>query len=169
NSSCHGMLSDQSLYTRFFSGSKPPEKALTRWLESIDQEKHVSWGALHASRPEIPGVGIMHLIQLPQRPGVAEIAITVIDAYQRHGLGTYFLALLYALCPSLGIHTLIADVLESNQAVIQLVLALGGKITHANKGGVALELSMQTDWDALPQTSVLVSFQEKTAILQESL
>lgn len=154
------LLSDQSLYTRFFTGNRPVIGRFKNWLLGIDQKNHVAWGAFDPDRSELPGIGIMHLIKLPEKHGYAEFAVTVIDEYQQKGLGTHFLALVFLLSEGLGIHTLTATIIQANHFIIEQFLALGGHISERIEHDVTLELSLQPNWESQPMSDERKAFKE---------
>ncbi|GAB4403898.1 MAG: hypothetical protein OHK0039_03630 [Bacteroidia bacterium] len=122
-------LSAHSLYTRFFTGMTRLGTALLHRLADADQVDHLAWAAIDPTRPDLPGVGIGHAIRLAAEPTRADIALTVIDAYQRQGIGSLLLALLYAQAPAHGISTFSAQMLEANYALVRDLRHLGAA-TH---------------------------------------
>ena len=59
------------------------------------------------------------------RPGQAEIAFVVVDAYQAQGLGTILMRHLAALARDAGLKELIAEVLPENTAMLKVFRKFG--------------------------------------------
>lgn len=122
------LLSVRSLYTRFFTGMQQPSRALLTRLADADQDQHIAWGVLDPDRPEVPGIGIGHLVRLPGDAGTAEVAVTVIDRYQGQGVGAVLLALLYALALRHDIDQLTGTLMAANQAFVPGLRQLGATV-----------------------------------------
>jgi RimJ/RimL family protein N-acetyltransferase len=118
-------LSISSRRFRFLS----PIRKLTDWqlkaLIEVDQVNHVAIGVQDISRPGRPGIGIGRFVRLEKEPWAAEFAITVIDDYQRRGVGTLLLRLLIKAAQERGIETLQGFLLEDNTAMIGLLVKFG--------------------------------------------
>lgn len=118
-------LSSQSRYFRFFSAiSKLTDKQL-HYFSEVDQRHHVAWIALADGTSEHHGVGIARFIRFKHQINAAEFAVTVIDRYQRRGLGTLLMAVLYLIAYSQGIAILRGFVLPENTVTIHWLAKLG--------------------------------------------
>ena len=62
------------------------------------------------------------------RPGQAEIAFIVVDAYQGQGVGTILMRHLAALARDAGLKELVAEVLPENRAMLKLFNKFGFRI-----------------------------------------
>jgi GNAT superfamily N-acetyltransferase len=144
-------LSADSRITRFFSPVTHLSDQQLAYLTNVDQEAHVAWGALDLSSDGDAGLGIARFARLPNEPHVAEVAITVVDAAQRHGLGSRLLAVLHCLARRRGITTFRAVLMAQNYALIRRVQAFGGT-AHSSGSEVTLDLPVLTDADELPDT-----------------
>jgi len=94
-------MSVESRFARFGSGISNLRASELRYLTDVDQVNHVAWGATIDEQPA--GVGRYILGSGPD----AEIAIAVVDRFQRRGLGrTLFEALVASARASsvLGLH-----------------------------------------------------------------
>jgi len=74
-------LSPQSKFARFGSGISGLSASELRYLTDVNQVSHVAWGATIDEEPA--GVGRY----IVDSAAEAEIAITVVDRFQRRGLG----------------------------------------------------------------------------------
>jgi len=106
---------------------------------------------LDSSDPQHPGLGVARFIRIKGEPTVGEIAITVIDAFQRRGLGTILLALLYLVAGTHGIQTLRAVVVGENTTMLKWLRNLGAT-GSCERGEYRLNLPVHRDPACLPQT-----------------
>ncbi len=124
-------LSQQSLYFRFFRPVKSLSDSELDDLTQVDQVDHL---ALVALTPTAETVGVARCIRLSQEePTVGELAITVIDHYQRLGLGSHLLRLLGRLAAQRGMETLRAWVHSDNVSMLRL-LSLSGAVRVEDDG-----------------------------------
>jgi GNAT superfamily N-acetyltransferase len=140
----HGfeLLSDVSRRLRFFN---PPEHLSPRMLEyltTLDYDRHYALAAFAADEPGTPGVGVARWIRLAEDPTKAEVAVTVLDAYQRRGIGTLLLVLLAARAAEKGVGTLVAGVLWENAALLADLKAAGARVVAAEPGVARVELDL---------------------------
>ena len=89
----------------------------------IDFENHVALVAEidEDGHPIIIGGGRYVVV----RPGQAEIAFVVVDAFQAQGLGTHLMWHLAALARDAGLKELIAEVLPENIAMLKVFRKFG--------------------------------------------
>ncbi len=110
-------LSEASRFARFGSGLSGLSDSELRYLTDVDQVSHVAWGALIDDRPAGAGRYIVG-------PGSeAEIAVTVIDNYQRKGLGRALFDALVASARASGIDALYFSIEPWNRAVTRMMQA----------------------------------------------
>jgi RimJ/RimL family protein N-acetyltransferase len=118
-----GRSSTQSLRRRFFVPKRGfSEKEITFFMD-IDFSNHV---ALVAETDEdeqsvIVGGGRYIIGQ----PGRAELAFTVVDAYQGKGIGTMLMRHLLAIAREAGLKELTAEVLPENAAMLKVFSRFG--------------------------------------------
>ena len=87
-------LSPGSRYRRFLAAMPELSEEKVRYLTEIDNHDHEAIIALDEKTGE--GIGVARYVRDPQRPDVAEVAVTVIDDWQGRGLGTLLLEVLGA-------------------------------------------------------------------------
>jgi RimJ/RimL family protein N-acetyltransferase len=113
-----GRTSTQSLRRRFFVPKKGFSEQEIAFFLNIDFANHVALVAEidQDGHPAIAGSGRYIVV----RPGQAEIAFMVVDAYQGQGIGTILMRHLAALARSAGLNELIAEVLPENTAMLKV-------------------------------------------------
>jgi GNAT superfamily N-acetyltransferase len=107
-------MSEQSRFARFGSGISNLSDAELRYLTEVDQVSHVAWGAIIEDEPA--GVGRY----IVGEDGVAEIAVTVVDEFQRRGLGRALFDALVASARSSGIEELRFSIEPWNNPVVRM-------------------------------------------------
>lgn len=145
-------LSPASRYHRFHAAVAELSPDELRDLTEVDHVNHLAWIALDPTLPEQPAVGVARCIRLPQEPHTAEVAVTVLDAYQGRGLGTLLLELLSESAAAQDIRTFRAYVLEDNEAMLRIFRDLGADVGHADSGVYQLDIPVPEDAEKLPDT-----------------
>jgi GNAT superfamily N-acetyltransferase len=121
-------LSPTSRYRRFMSAvSRIPPRQLAYFTE-LDYVDHYAVGALAVDEPGEPGIGVARYVRLADEPAVAEVAVTVIDDYQRSGLGTLLLEALAAAALENGVREFRAEILGDNHGARKLVRRFGARV-----------------------------------------
>jgi GNAT superfamily N-acetyltransferase len=134
----HAGLSDASRYTRYH-GPKPRFGSAERaYLTATDGRDHI---ALVALGPQGEPLGIARSVRLREDPSAAEIAAEVVDAWQRHGLGSTLIRSLARRAAGAGVARFRASVLA--QTGLSRSLRRRGWHTVASDGlTVTLEISV---------------------------
>jgi GNAT superfamily N-acetyltransferase len=112
-------LSPESVYQRFFTHYSHPPAAAIRLLTEMDHDKRDAVVAVVGD--EVVGVG--RYAAVSGRPGAAELAVLVDDAWQGQGLGRRLLDCAASLARLHGFPTLTATVLADNRAAIAMLHA----------------------------------------------
>jgi GNAT superfamily N-acetyltransferase len=119
-------LSSESRRLRFIGPKPSLSRRELAYLTDVDGHDHEALGASdHVSGR---GVGVARFVRLTDEPEVAEVAVTVIDAWQRRGLGTLLLEHLADQARSQGITHFSALVSSENTGVLQALRREGGVI-----------------------------------------
>ena len=107
-----------SLYRRFFAVRREFSEMETDYFLDIDFVDHVALVAVanDAGQPTIVGGGRYVVVQ----PGQAEVAFTIIDAYQGLGIGPALMRHLATLGREAGLRELIAEVLSENVPMLNV-------------------------------------------------
>jgi len=158
-------LSHESRYFRFFTSAAQLSGQQLHYFTEVDQRAHVAWIALDASNPEHPGLGIARFIRIKEEPTVAEMALTVIDAYQRRGVGRILLAILYLSAEAQGIQMLRAVVAGENTTMLKWLHGLGAT-GSCERGEYRLNLPVHCAPERLPQTPSGEKFKHAVELVQ---
>jgi len=116
-------LSPNSRYRRFLAPMPELNESMVRYLTEIDHHDHEAMIALDEATGE--GIGVARYVRDPNQPHVAEIAVTVIDDWQRRGVGTLLLEVISARAREAGITTFTALMLATNANMMDLLKQLG--------------------------------------------
>lgn len=138
-------LSPESRYRRFLTGASDLTDEKVRYLTETDGVNHVAIVATTESldlKSEI-GLGVARFIRLPDEPGVAEAAVTVVDDMQGKGIGRLLLVLLGKIARDRGVHTIRAEVLASNTPVREILREVGAIVRWDD--GVTLAVDIPLD------------------------
>jgi hypothetical protein len=88
-------------------------------------------------------VGVARFVRLADRPASADFAVTVIDDWQRKGLGRFLLTRLIAAARERGIERLESSVLATNAAMRHIIRSVvPGSIERADGRLVAVEMPL---------------------------
>ena len=132
-------LSPESRYRRFLVAMRELSEDKVRYLTEIDHHDHEAIIALDEKTGD--GIGVARYVRDPQRPDVAEVAVTVIDDWQGRGLGTLLLEVLGARARAEGITIFTALMLATNQEMMDVLEGLGPvRIVDREGGTVEIEM-----------------------------
>jgi len=108
-------LSPQSKFARFGLGISALSASELRYLTNVNQVSHVAWGATIDEEPA--GVGRY----IVDSAAEAEIAITVVDRFQRRGLGRALFDALAASARAAGIESFHFAIEPWNRTVLRML------------------------------------------------
>jgi RimJ/RimL family protein N-acetyltransferase len=127
-------LSAQSIYWRFFSPISRPD-LLQRSVQQLDHRDREAVGA-------VAGGQLVGIAQYVRRPGErqAQLAIVIVDEWQRQGLGTRMVAALANRAVEEGIDSFAVDIQGDNQAALRLFrrVAPGARLSYSAGVGVGV-------------------------------
>jgi len=118
-------LSDRSRYFRFLASTPRLSGTAARHLADVDHQRHVALVATVDGRT----AGIGRYVRYAGNPREADIAIAVVDAQQRRGLGRLLLAALGAVASRSGVETFTYLVHPQNDACVALLRPVAGLLT----------------------------------------
>src|SRR5215218_6693499 len=131
-----GQLSAESIRRRFLAAKPALSRAELRYLTEVDGVHHLALVAVLEDDPE-QLAAVARCVRLEPGGDVAEFAIVVGDAVQRHGLGTVLATELAEAACGVGIRRFAATTLADNEAVQHLMDAFATRLEqHAAGGGV---------------------------------
>jgi GNAT superfamily N-acetyltransferase len=130
-------LSSESRRLRFMSPKPSLSPRELAYLTDVDGHRHEALGASDHATGE--GVGVARFIRLEEEPQVAEVAVTVVDAWQRRGLGTLLLEHLADQARTQGITHFSALISSENTAMLEVLRHAGGEIGPTAAGSSVVE------------------------------
>jgi GNAT superfamily N-acetyltransferase len=134
-------LGPESRYRRFLTPMRELGEKAVRYMTELDHHDHEAMIALDERGEE--GLGDAFYVRDPTRPDTAEVAVTVVDAWQGRGLGTLLLEAISARARDEGIRTFTALVLARNEEMLHLFERLGPvRIVDRAAGTVELEVAI---------------------------
>lgn len=113
-----GRLSARSRWMRFLTAKTELTAAELRYFTDVDHHDHEALGALDRDGR---GVGIARFVRDGQDRKAADVAVTVIDDWQRRGLGTELLARLSHRACEEGISRLTGVISAYNAPMAKLL------------------------------------------------
>jgi RimJ/RimL family protein N-acetyltransferase len=133
-------LSDTSRYRRFFTAKPRLSEQTLAFLTAVDHHDHEALVAIVPGSGQL--VGVARFIRIPRQPDQAEVAVTVIDSWQRRGLGTALLRELAQQATEGGIRYFTADILAENQPMLTLARQLGDTETTCHGSTVSARIDL---------------------------
>ncbi|MEX0946569.1 MAG: GNAT family N-acetyltransferase [Acidimicrobiia bacterium] len=123
-------LSPTSRRLRFMAPVDTLTRAQLAYLTEIDHHNHVAWGVLVDDQP----VAVARMVRLTDDPAAAELAIIVVDEYQRRGIARLLISVMAELARALSIERFAFEALPENEAILGLLAGLGA--TYGMSEGV---------------------------------
>lgn len=113
-------MSHESIRNRFMGSKKEFTEKELDYLTSLDGWNHYALGVEEADDPH-RGVGVIRMVRSEMKPDEAEVAITIIDQYQRIGLGTFLLDLIILAAYERDIKNLSFTFFPQNEGIVKLI------------------------------------------------
>lgn len=114
-------LSPESRYRRFFAPLDHLTEADLRYLTELDHHDHEAVIGFEASTGA--PLGVARYVRIGE-PGLAEVAVTVVDDWQGRGVAKALLENLSRRARAEGVERFVALVLSENEAALELFKAL---------------------------------------------
>lgn len=135
-------LSLQSRQRRFFQAPDELDADDLEYLTNLDYRDHFACAALLVDGPVPRGVGVGRYRREAANPAVAEVAVTVLDEFQRRGIGTLLTRTLGEVAVDNGIRTFVNYVLWGNDQAIELLAGEGARVTPDEPGVARIEIDL---------------------------
>ena len=133
-------LSETSRYRRFFTANPHLSEQSLGLLTDVDHHDHEALVAVEPGSGQL--VGVARFIRNPREPDQAEVAVTVIDSWQRRGLGTALLRELAQRAAEEGIRHFTAEILAENRPMLTLARRLGHAETADHGSTVSARIDL---------------------------
>ena len=121
-------LSAHSLWERFAAPVTQLSDRELDYLTSLDGRDRVAWCATVDDNGRERGIALGRYVRLPEEPGIAEFALTVIDEFQGQGVGRALLARLTQTARDNGLQILRGHVLSGNRIMLSLCRSFGAEL-----------------------------------------
>jgi GNAT superfamily N-acetyltransferase len=135
-------LSAESRRRRFFNAPEHLTAPVLDYLTHLDYDNHYAIGAIAIDEPGQPGVGVARWVRCDDDPARAEPAVTVLDEYQRLGIGTTLMSVLAARALERGVTVFVAKVLWENEAWLDSLRAMGARVGPDEPGVASIEFDL---------------------------
>jgi len=136
----YGELSETSRYRRFFTAKPRLSERTLALLTAVDHRDHEALVAVVPGSGQL--VGVARFIRNPWEPTQAEVAVTVIDSWQRRGLGTVLLRELAQRAVEEGIRHFVAEILAENRPMLTVARRLGDIETTGHGSTVSARIDL---------------------------
>jgi RimJ/RimL family protein N-acetyltransferase len=133
-------LSDESRYLRFMTPTSRLTPRQLDYFTEVDQIDHFAWGVL-GPLPEERPVATGRYVRLNQSPGIAELAVTVVDEFQGRGIGSLMVLATALAGERNGVVLLRAHLLAENRRMLALLKRLGGAVTEVDGPTLVVDLA----------------------------
>jgi GNAT superfamily N-acetyltransferase len=135
-------LSSESRYRRFLAAMPTLSGRMVRDITETDRRAHEAIIALDPETGDAVGLG--EYVRSAERPGVAELALTVADEWQDRGVGTALLEALCARAREDGITSFTALMLADNVQMMDLLEQVGPvRVVDREPGTVEVEVPIR--------------------------
>jgi acetyltransferase len=142
-------MSAESIRNRFMGSKKDFTDKELDYLTSLDGRNHYALGVEEAEGAH-RGVAVIRMVRSESTPSEAEVAVTIIDEYQKIGLGSFLLDLLALAAMERNVSEFSFTFLPTNEGIIRLIQKKGSPKSERSSGTIRMVLSLKnTDEKAL--------------------
>ena len=145
-------LSPVSRYRRFLSPVPRLTDSMLAFLTSVDGSDHRAWGGLVDEPGGVVGAGVVRWVRSKTEPGVAEMAVTVIDDYQGRGLGGLLVDVAVLDAFAHGVDRFEGLVLGENISSRRMLARAGATVQPDGGGALTYRLALSPRVDLLRDT-----------------
>jgi GNAT superfamily N-acetyltransferase len=141
-------LSSESRYRRFLGPVPKLHDRMLTFLTEVDHRNHEALLTLDAATDEV--VGVARFVRLESDPASAEVAVTVVDDWQRRGVGTALLDALADRAREESVTRFTGVALAENRDVLGLLGKIGAvRVVGHGPGTVELAVDLPAERAAL--------------------
>jgi GNAT superfamily N-acetyltransferase len=119
-------LGTRSRQLRFLAPKTRLTSADLRHLSAVDGHAHVA--VVAEAGPDSRPVGVARFVRDQGDPGTADVAVTVVDDWQRRGVGTLLSTALARRARQVGVRRLTMAMLVENDGAVRLLHRMHGRI-----------------------------------------
>ncbi|MES2526923.1 MAG: GNAT family N-acetyltransferase [Bdellovibrionota bacterium] len=142
-------MSHETIRNRFMGSKREFSEKELDYLTSLDGINHYAFGVEESLSPH-RGVAVIRMVRSESDPTEAEVAITIIDEYQKKGLGSFLLDLLYFAAHERGISKFSFTFFPANQGIIRLIEKKGSPVITRSQDSMRMILELkQLDQNAI--------------------
>lgn len=120
-------MSPESIRNRFLGSKRDFSEQELQYLTVLDGWNHYAFGIEEAEGTK-RGVAIVRLVRASHSDKEAEVAVTIIDDYQRLGLGTFLVNVIILAAKEREIERLSFSFLPQNDSIVRLIARVGTPI-----------------------------------------
>lgn len=135
-------MSHESIRNRFMGSKKEFTEKELDYLTSLDGLNHYALGVEEADGLH-RGVAVIRMVRSESDPLEAEVAITIIDEYQKKGLGSFLLDLIILAAQERQVTKFSFTFFPQNDAIIRLVRKKGSPVVIRGHDSVRMILSSE--------------------------
>ncbi|WPU63815.1 GNAT family N-acetyltransferase [Peredibacter starrii] len=117
-------MSPESIRNRFLGSKREFSDQELKYLTSLDGWNHYAIG-IEEQDGQKRGIAIVRMVRASHDIHEAEVAVTIIDDFQRKGLGSFLLNLIILAAMERDIHTLSFTFLPSNDGIVKIIHKVG--------------------------------------------
>lgn len=117
-------MSPESIRNRFLGSKREFSDQELQYLTTLDGWNHYAIG-LEEREGQKRGIAIVRMVRASHDVHEAEVAVTIIDDFQRKGLGSFLLNLIILAAMERDIHTLSFTFLPSNDGIVKIIHKVG--------------------------------------------
>ena len=130
-------MGPRSRWLRFLTGKPRLTSAEVRRLTAVDQRDHVALVA--STTTDHRPIGIARFVRSADATECAEVAVAVVDAWQRQGVGTLLLDTLVRRAREVGVRRFTVLASHDNAGALRLLHRLPDGLLRVSTGGGVAE------------------------------
>jgi GNAT superfamily N-acetyltransferase len=132
-------LSSQSRYMRYHGVKPALSDHEVRYFTDVDHHDHEAIVAVAGTE----AVGVARYVRRSDDPRSADIAVEVVDRWQRRGVGSVLLRLVARRARDEGVDQFRGSVLQSNVAMLATINSLRAPCETTSRAGPVLEIAVK--------------------------